>query len=106
MRKRMELKVAGQSYFVIGEDSKESHMKKIGNMVDEQVTRIRRQNPSASTVQSVIMAACNIADDCIHANEAADNLRMQMKNYLEEASNLRAQLNEMKKELAQAKQGK
>ena len=106
MRKRIELKIAGQSYFVLGDDSKENHLKKVESIVDDQVTRIRRQSPSASTVQSVIMAACNIADDCIQANEAADNLRMQMKNYLEEAASLRRQIDDMKKELEQAKQGK
>ena len=106
MRKRIELKIAGQSYFVIGDDGEENHLRKVENIVDDQVTRIRRQSPSASTVQCVIMAACNIADDCIQANEAADNLRMQMKNYLEEAASLRRQLEEMKKELEQAKQGK
>lgn len=104
MRKRMELKIAGQSYFVFC-DENEEHMKKIESIVDEQVTKIRK-NTAIPTVQAVIMAACNIADESIRSSETADNLRMQMKNYLEEASSLRAQLNEAKRELNRLKQEK
>ena len=50
-------------------------------------------------VDAAIMAALNIADGYFKAQETAENLRKQVKQYLDEATRIKMELSESKREL-------
>ena len=103
MSNRVEIKIAGETYNVICDD--EEHTKKVAELVNHQVM-VARRFPSATNSQTIVMAACNIADDYIKLDESSENLRAQMKAYIKEVSELRNELNDAKKQLAKFKQAR
>ena len=68
----------------------------VADLVDAEISQARKI-PGTSSLQSAVLAGCNLADRYLKAVEAADNLRGQMKNYLEEASQLRRELADAQK---------
>lgn len=47
---------------------------------------------------ATVLAACNLADEQIKAQDTAENLRAQIKAYSDEISRLRADLSEARRE--------
>ena len=95
MRNRVTLHIAGESYVMLSDET-ETYMQELAAMVDGKISEARKI-PGVSTMQAAVLAACNIADDYYKSVQAADNLRSQMKNYLEEASMLRRELADAQK---------
>lgn len=100
MRNRVTIHIAGESYTMLSEES-ESYMQKIAELVDGKISETK-VIPGVSAMQSAVLAACNLADDYYKAVLTADNLRAQMKNYLDECNSLRRELADVKHQLAQA----
>lgn len=92
MRNRVTIHIAGSSYTMLAEES-ESYMQEVANLVDSKIGEARK-TPGVSMLQAAVLAACNIADSYYKAVSVADNLRAQMKNYLEESNTLRRELAE------------
>ena len=90
MRNRVTIHIAGETYTMLAEES-ETYMQEVADLVDAEISQARKI-PGTSSLQSAVLAGCNLADRYLKAVEAADNLRGQMKNYLEEASQLRREL--------------
>ena len=90
MRNRVTIHIAGESYTMLAEES-ESYMQEVAALVDDKISEARK-TPGVSSLQSAVLAALNLADLYKKAGESADNLRAQMKNYLEEAESLRREL--------------
>lgn len=97
MRNRVTIHIAGESYTMLAEES-ESYMQQVARLVDEKILEAR-MTPGVSSMQSAVLAAINLADAYYKAAEAADNLRAQMKNYLEESDSLRRELAEAQRML-------
>ena len=95
MRNRVTLHIAGASYVMLSDET-ETYMQELAALVDGRISEAKKI-PGVSTMQAAVLAACNIADDYLKAVQAADNLRSQMKNYLEEASLLRRELADAQK---------
>lgn len=95
MRNRVTLHIAGESYVMLTDET-EQYMHQIAALVDKKIHE-GKEVPGISNMQAVVLAGCNIADDYFKAVQTADNLRSQMKNYLEEASILRRELAEAQK---------
>lgn len=103
MRNRVTLHIAGESYVMLSDET-EAYMQEVAALVDSKISEAK-QIPGVSTMKAAVLAACNIADAYYKSVQAADNLRSQMKNYLEEASALRRELADVQKlrrELAEA----
>ena len=52
-----------------------------------------------SMVDGAVLAAVNIADEYFKEVETAENLRRQLKEYLEEATKMKLELSEAKREI-------
>ena len=53
----------------------------------------------ASLVDGAILAAVNITDEYFKEQQASENLRRQLKEYLEEATKAKMELSEAKREI-------
>lgn len=95
MRNRVTLHIAGESYVMLSDET-ETYMQEVAALVDGKISEAKKI-PGVSTLQAAVLAACNVADDYYKSVQAADNLRAQMKNYLEESSNLRRELADAQK---------
>ena len=55
-----------------------------------------------SRIDAAVLTAVNLADELLKAQEAAENLRRQLKTYLDEASQAKAEASELKRQLFKA----
>ena len=104
MKNRVAVTIAGETYTILSEDSEE-YVKSAAELVDSKIAEVSSNIP-VSQITATVLAALSIADDSLKAAISADNMRAQMKSYLEDASRLRTELNEARRELAKLKSGK
>jgi len=98
MKSRVILTIGGEEYTLLA-DENEEYIKKTAALVDDKMKELSGA-PALSKMNIAVLAALNIADDYLKAMAACDNMRTQMKNYLDDAAQLRSELSAAKKEIA------
>lgn len=97
MDHRVTVTICGNEYtFVAEEDS--TYVEKVAAYVDQKMTDILESTKAGQTDAAVLTAA-NIADELFKALEIAENLRSQLKEYLDEASKSKNEISELKREI-------
>ena len=97
MRNKITVNIAGQSYtLVAAEDA--AYMEKVASHVDAKVQEVL-DGGKVSLIDGAVLGALNIADEYFKEVEASENLRRQLKEYLEEATKLKMELSEAKREI-------
>lgn len=97
MRNRVSVVIAGQEYTLVATEE-EGYMQKVAAHVDAKVREVL-DGAKVSMVDGAVLAAVNITDEYFKEVEAAENLRRQLKEYLEEATKLKLELSEAKREI-------
>lgn len=97
VKNRIVVTIAGQEYTLVATEDA-GYMEKVAKHVD---TRLREvlEGTSASTTDAAVLAALNIADEYFKEVEASENLRGQLKDYLDEATAMKMELSEAKREI-------
>ena len=103
MKNRVTVTIAGQEYTLVGTEEA-SYTEKVAAHVDAKVEEVL-SGAHVSLVDGAILAAVNIADEYFKEVEAAENLRRQLKEYLEEATKMKLELSEAKREGRKASRG-
>ena len=97
MKNRVAVTIAGQEYTLVGTEDA-GYTEKVAAHVDEKVREVM-ESARVSLVDGAVLAAVNIADEYFKEVEAAENLRRQLKEYLEEATKLKMERSEAKREI-------
>ncbi|MCL2486161.1 MAG: cell division protein ZapA [Oscillospiraceae bacterium] len=98
MNAKVKLNICGSEYYITSEDE-EIYIRSIGDEVDKRMTEMLEGNARVSTTMAAVLCALSYADDCHKANDAADNLRAQIKEYLEDSQRSRLEADEAKREV-------
>ena len=97
MKNRVTVTIAGQEYtLVAAEDVR--YVQRVARHVDDKVQEVL-DGEKVSMVDGVVLAAVNIADEYFKEVETAENLRRQLKEYLEQATKMKLELSEDKREI-------
>ena len=97
MKNKIAVSIAGQTYHLVA--SEEScYMEKVAAHVDAKIQEVL-EAPKVSLVDGAVLGALNIADEYFKEVETSENLRRQLKEYLEEATKLKMELSEAKREI-------
>jgi cell division protein ZapA len=83
---------------LVGDENAE-YTAKVAEHVDKKMREVKKIN-GMSTLDSAVVAAVNIADDYFRSVDAAENLRMQLKDYFDELSNLKDEVAHLRRENA------
>lgn len=102
MANKITVTISGTDYTLMSEDSP-NHMRKIAALVDEKMTEITSTG-RVSRMDAAVLTAANLADELIKQQSAAENLRRQLKGYLDEAGKAKSELSECKRELMKLQQ--
>jgi len=97
MKNRVTVTIAGQEYTLVATED-QGYMEKVAAHVDTQMNQIL-EGSKVSLVDGAILTALNVADGYFKEVEASENLRRQLKEYLEEATKLKMELSEAKREI-------
>ena len=102
MANRVTMNICGEEYTLVAEENA-SYMEKIGSIVDEKM-RDLMDSARVSRNDAAVLAAVNLADELCKAQEGTENLRRQLKNYLDEANAAKNEVSELKRQLFKAQQ--
>ena len=97
--------IAGQEFSLVSEEP-EMHVHRTAGLVDAEMLAVRELSPSLSAASAAILAATNLADRLIRAQETSESLRAQLKDYLEEVARAKNELAETRRELNRLKKDK
>lgn len=97
-KNRVQVKIGGASYTIVTEDDTE-YVENLAETVDNEIRSICNSNPSLSITQAAVLVALDQADACKKASASSDNLRVQIKDYLEESARARMEVEVARREV-------
>lgn len=104
MANKVTMNICGQEYTLVADESA-AYMEKVGALVDERMRQVL-DALHVSQTDAAVLAAVNLADELLKNQAAAENLRRQVKNYLDEATQAKNEASELKRHLFKAQQGR
>ncbi|HHV51014.1 MAG TPA: cell division protein ZapA [Clostridiales bacterium] len=96
-KNRIKLTICDTEY-VITTDEPESYVIEIAEELDRSMREIMESDGRVSTTMAAVLAALTYADQAKKAASSADNLRFQLKDYINDNTKLRAELEEFRRE--------
>lgn len=99
---KIKLNIAGSSYTINSLDPEE-HVLQIARTLDQDMKAVLDQTPSASVTAAAVLCAMTYLDKLEKSSKGADNMRLQIKQYLEEANRARYEAEKVKVELEKLK---
>ncbi len=102
MANRVTVTICGEEYTFVAEESA-SYMQKVGTYVGDKMSEVLN-GAKVGRTDAAVLTAANIADELFKAQEANQQLRGQIKGYLDEAGKAQAEVSELKRELFRLQQ--
>ena len=102
MANRVVISICGEEYTFIADESA-AYMQKVGSYVSEKMEEVLNSAKVGRT-DAAILTAANIADELFKSQAAAEQLRGQIKGYLDEAGKAQAEVSELKREIFRLQQ--
>ena len=97
MANRVTMGICGQDYTLVA-DENASYMEKVGAMVDKKMRELM-DTAHVSRSDAAVLAAINLADELLKNQEASENLRRELKTYLDEATAAKNEASDLKRQL-------
>ena len=97
MANRVSITICGEEYTFVAEESA-SYMQKVGTYVGDKMAEVL-STAKVGRTDAAVLTAANIADELFKAQAAAEQLRSQIKGYLDEAGRAQAEVSELKREV-------
>ena len=102
MANRVVISICGEEYTFVADESA-SYMQKVGNYVGEKMSEVLNSAKVGRTDAAVLTAA-NIADELFKSQTVAEQLRVQIKGYLDQASKAQAEASDLRREVFRLQQ--
>ena len=102
MANRVVVNICGEEYTFVAEESA-SYMQKVGSYVSEKMDEVLN-GAKVGRSDAAILTAANITDELFKAQAAAEQLRSQIKGYLDEAGRAQSEASELKREVFRLQQ--
>ena len=93
MANKISLNIAGFN-LIINTQEDEAQVRKLNDILNEDLKQILTQNPSASITNAALLCALDYLDRYDKATHSANNMRDQIKDYMADASNAKLQYDE------------
>jgi len=97
-KQRVKLNICGTDYY-INADEDPKYVEGLGDELDQTLSGILRDNNRLSITQAAILACLDYMDTAKKAEETADNLRNQIKEYLEDSARYQMEAEVAKREV-------
>lgn len=94
---KVRLTICGSSY-VISTSESEDYMQNLADRLNLDMNELMASSNSVSITTAAVMTALNYRDELEKASGSADNMRRQIKNYLEDAASAKMAAEELRRE--------
>ena len=102
MANRVSITICGEDYTFVAEESA-SYMQKVGSYVGDKMAEVLN-SAKVDRTDAAVLTAANITDELFKAQAVAEQLRAQIKGYLDEANRAQAEVSELKREIFRLQQ--
>ena len=102
MANRVVISICGEEYTLVADETP-SYMQKVGSYVSDKMTDVMNAAKVGRT-DAAVLTAVNLTDGLFKSQTAAEQLRGQIKGYLDEASKAQAEVSELKREVFRLQQ--
>ena len=102
MANRVVISICGEEYTFVAEESA-SYMQKVGNYVGDKMAEVL-SSAKVGRTDAAVLTAANIAAELFKAQAASEQLRSQIKGYLDEAGKAQAEASELRREVFRLQQ--
>lgn len=102
MENRVVISICGEDYTLIAEESS-SYMQKVGSYVGDKMTGIL-QGAHVGRTDAAVLTAVNVTDELFKAQSSAEQLRTQIKQYVDELNRSKNEASELKREVFRLQQ--
>lgn len=99
---KVRLNICGSSY-VISTSESEDYMKNLADRLNLDMNELMSSSNSVSITTAAVMTALSYRDELEKASGSADNMRRQIKDYLEDAASAKMAAEEARRENASLK---
>lgn len=97
MRSKVTVMINDSPYTLVAEED-EAYVKKLAENVDYKIHEILAASPNTSALMATVLTSINFCDEYQKAQENCDNLRVQLKDYLEELTRVKLDLDDSRRE--------
>lgn len=97
MNNRIKISICGEEYTLLADEAP-SYMQKVAGYVSDRMQETL-DSAHVGRTDAAVLTALNIADELMKSQEAAENLRSQLKGYLDENARKEKEISELKREL-------
>ena len=102
MANRVVVNICGEEYTFVAEESP-AYMQKVGAYVSQKMDEVL-SSAKVGRSDAAILTAANIADELFKAQATSEQLRSQIKGYLDEAGKVQAEASDLKREVFRLQQ--
>lgn len=102
MANRVVITICGEEYTLVAEETP-AYMQKVGGYVNDKMTEVMDAAKVGRT-DAAVLTAVNLTDELFKSQAAAEQLRGQIKGYLDEASKAQTEVSELKREVFRLQQ--
>lgn len=102
MANRVVITICGEEYTLVADETS-AYMQKVGSCVSDKMTEVLN-DPRWAALTPAVLTAVNLTDELFKSQAAAEQLRSQIKGYLDEASKAQAEVSELKREIFRLQQ--
>ena len=102
MANRVVVSICGEEYTFVAEESP-AYMQKVGAYVSQKMDEVL-SSAKVGRSDAAILTAANITDELFKAQAASEQLRSQIKGYLDEAGRAQSEASELKREVFRLQQ--
>lgn len=102
MANRVVVNICGEDYTFVAEESA-AYMQKVGTYVSNKMEEVL-SGAKVGRTDAAILTAANIADELFKAQAVSEQLRSQIKNYLDEAGKAQSEASELRREVFRLQQ--
>jgi cell division protein ZapA len=102
MENRVVVTICDQDYTLVAEESA-TYMQKVGSYVSQKMEEILK-GAHVGRTDAAVLTAVNITDELFKAQAASEQLRGQIKQYLDEAGQAQSEVSELKREVFRLQQ--
>ena len=104
MENRITISICDEEYTFVAEEAP-SYMQKVGSYDNDKMSELLDAAKVGRT-DAAVLTAVNITDELFKERESGDALRRQLKQYLDEASQAKNEVSELKREIFKLQQQK
>ena len=102
MENKITVNICGEDYTFVAEETP-SYMQKVAAMVDAKMGEILKAS-HVSRTDAAVLTAVNLADEFLKNQGTAENLRAQLKGYLDEANRAKNEVSDLRREVFRLQQ--